>query len=149
MFKSPAKPSTKQKKPGMPRDSRLLLLSALQFLSFALLARWVRHHPINRLDVQITHQAQKNDSRLLQILARCLTLLCAWQLVTLVTVALALRWWRARRRLEAVLLVSLAMSNSVNRNRNHKGDGAHAHHAQHLARLRLCRDYFRSLFVVF
>src|SRR6266567_4477773 len=109
MFTSPARSSTKQEVRGGPRNSRLLFVSALQFLSLALLARWVRHHPVDRLDVEITHQLQKHDSRLLQVISRCLSLLCAWQFMALVAGALALRWWKVRRRLEAVLVVSLAL----------------------------------------
>jgi hypothetical protein len=41
------------------------------------------------------------------------------------------------------------MPDSISGNRNYKGDGAQAQQSRHLARLRLCRIYFRSLVIVF
>ncbi len=109
MSKSPARGRVQQEEQDASRNSRLLYISALQFLSFVLLARWVRYHPVDRLDVGITRQLQKHGSRLLQVISDGLSLLCAWQFMALVTGALAFRWWKARRRLDAVLAVSVPL----------------------------------------
>ena len=93
----------------MKRNSLLTLVTALQILLLAPLAWWVHNHPVDRLDLKITRTVQKTQSPFLDALSLCLSLLGSWQFVNVVAFPLAFALWRTRLRLEAAMLVSVAV----------------------------------------
>ena len=93
----------------MKRHSSLLVISAIQLFLFIPLTWWVRAHPVNHLDLTVTRTVQHLRSPLLSALSRALGLLCSWQLVTLGTFPLTYLLWKARQRVEAVTILSVAV----------------------------------------
>jgi undecaprenyl-diphosphatase len=99
----------------MKRNRLLLLASAVQWLLFVALARWVHTHPVNRLDVSMTHSMQKWHNPVFSALSRCCTLLCSWQFVNLLALPLVLVLWRSRLRLEAVMFGCVTVAGTAMR----------------------------------
>jgi membrane-associated phospholipid phosphatase len=101
--------STEKERQPLKRNSLLMLATALQILLLAPLAWWVHNHPVNDFDLKITRTIQKTQSRFLDALSGCLSLLASWQFVNIVAIPLAFALWRARLRLEAAMFVSVAV----------------------------------------
>lgn len=97
----------------MKRNPILLFASALQLLLFALLARWVHTHQVNRFDLTMTRTIQKRHNPVFSALSWCCTLLCSWQCLTLLAIPITVVLWIARLRLEAIMFACVSVSCTI------------------------------------
>ncbi|MFL5663812.1 MAG: phosphatase PAP2 family protein [Ktedonobacteraceae bacterium] len=93
-----------------------LALSGVSFALFAPLAWWAHKHPVDPLDVRITHELQKNHSPLLRHAITYVTYMSGSPGI-LRGLAFPVAWvlWKRQQRLEAVMTVGVGLSSAVSK----------------------------------
>jgi membrane-associated phospholipid phosphatase len=93
-----------------------LVLSGVSFALFAPLAWWAHKHPVDALDVRITHELQKNHSPLLRHAITYVTYMSGSPGILRV-LAFPVAWvlWKKQQRLEAVMTVGVGLSSAVSK----------------------------------
>lgn len=96
------------------RERLPLVLSSVSFALFVPLAWWAHKHPVDALDVRITHALQENHSPLLRN-ATTYTTYMSGSPAILRGLAFPVAWglWRKQHRLEAVMTVGIGLSSAV------------------------------------
>ena len=89
--------------------------AAVLLMLFVLLAWWVRRHPVNRLDVQLTRRLQRYVSPVSTGASQCLSVVWAWQSMTTLACTLLLVLWKTRLRSEAVSFASAMLAGTAGR----------------------------------
>ncbi|HZR39025.1 MAG TPA: phosphatase PAP2 family protein [Ktedonobacteraceae bacterium] len=95
------------------QEQFLPVLSILQLTLFGLLGWWVHRHPLLPVDVTITRKLQRNQSPILRYGMIILSLLNEHHFLNVLTIPIAVIFWRRRLRLEAVMMVGSTILSNV------------------------------------
>lgn len=99
----------------MKSSSSIMWKAVIQLALFVPLVWWVRRHPVNRLDVQITRRLQRHVSPVSTGVSRCLSVVWAWQSMTILACTLLLALWKTRLRSEAASFAGAMLAGTAGR----------------------------------